>query len=190
MKRKSYNVNMPRTAFPFFIVLGAVYAHSIIDLYMCDMSVTCLLVYRIWCVPAANLRIVEKSRILIDDNDVLYWWPSRHMHDNIPIPWLRKQQAWYLSLVKGHLSNAKVDSFMLFIHSINWCPYIYMDELESRHAYIIASIINTLRARRKCYHFANFILEYIFLNGDVWISLKVSLKFVPRVWISTIPAMF
>ena len=35
-----------------------------------------------------------------------------------------------------------------------------------------------------CRHF-----ECIFLNENVWISLKVSLKFLPKVWINNIPAM-
>ena len=41
------------------------------------------------------------------------------------------------------------------------------------------SFINTLRLRQKFGHFAN-IFKCIFLNENVWISIKISLKFVPK----------
>ena len=34
-----------------------------------------------------------------------------------------------------------------------------------------------------------FVFKCIFLNGNVWISLKISLKFVPKVPINNIPAL-
>ena len=30
------------------------------------------------------------------------------------------------------------------------------------------------------HHFANDIFNYVFLNENVWISIKISLKFVPK----------
>ena len=39
--------------------------------------------------------------------------------------------------------------------------------------------INTLRPRRNEQHFADDIFERIFFNENVWISIKISLKFVP-----------
>ena len=38
-------------------------------------------------------------------------------------------------------------------------------------------------------HFANDIFECIFLNENVWIPIKISLKFVPKVPINNIPAL-
>ena len=49
--------------------------------------------------------------------------------------------------------------------------------------------INTLRPRQNCRHFADDIFKSIFLNENVWISLKIWLKFVPKVPINNIPAM-
>ena len=49
--------------------------------------------------------------------------------------------------------------------------------------------INTLRPRQYGRHFADDIFECIFLNENVVISLKISLKFVPKVWINNIPAL-
>ena len=48
---------------------------------------------------------------------------------------------------------------------------------------------NTLRPRQNGRHFADDIFECIFLNENVWISIKISLKFVPKGSISNIPAL-
>ena len=49
--------------------------------------------------------------------------------------------------------------------------------------------INTLRPRQNGRHFPDDILKWIFLNGNVWISIKISLKVVPEVPINNIPAL-
>ena len=48
---------------------------------------------------------------------------------------------------------------------------------------------NTLRPRRNGRHFANDIFKCIFLNENVWIPIKISLKFVPQGSINNIPAL-
>ena len=50
-------------------------------------------------------------------------------------------------------------------------------------------IINTLRPRQNGRYFADDIFKCIFLNENAWISLQISLKFVPKVRISHIPAL-
>ena len=50
-------------------------------------------------------------------------------------------------------------------------------------------MFNTLRPRQNGRHFADDIFKYIFLNKNAWISLKISLKFVPRVQINNILAL-
>ena len=49
--------------------------------------------------------------------------------------------------------------------------------------------LNTLRPRQNGRHFPGDIFKWIFLNENVWISIKIWLKFVPRVPISHIPAL-
>ena len=49
--------------------------------------------------------------------------------------------------------------------------------------------LNTLRPRQNGPHFADDIFKCIFLNENVWILLKISLKFVPKVPINYIPAL-
>ena len=50
-------------------------------------------------------------------------------------------------------------------------------------------MINTLRLRQNCRHFADDIFKCIFLNEKAWILLMMSLKFVPQVWINSIRAL-
>ena len=49
--------------------------------------------------------------------------------------------------------------------------------------------LNTLSPRQNGRLFADDIFKYIFLNENVWISIKISLKFVPKGWINNIPAL-
>ena len=49
--------------------------------------------------------------------------------------------------------------------------------------------INTLRPRQNGRHFADDTLKPIFLNENIQISIKISLKFVPKVPINNIPAL-
>ena len=49
--------------------------------------------------------------------------------------------------------------------------------------------INTLRPRQTGHHFADDIFKCIFLNENVWIPTTISLKFVPKGPINSIPAL-
>ena len=53
----------------------------------------------------------------------------------------------------------------------------------------ISSCLNTLRPRQDGHYFADDVLKCIFLNENVWISPKISLKFVPNGPINKIPAL-
>ena len=48
---------------------------------------------------------------------------------------------------------------------------------------------NTLRLRQKGRHFADDVFKCIFLNGNLWISIKISLKFVRKGQINNIPSL-
>ena len=50
-------------------------------------------------------------------------------------------------------------------------------------------LLNTLRTTQNGRHFPDDIFKYIFLNENVWISIKISLKFVPKGPIDNIPAL-
>ena len=49
--------------------------------------------------------------------------------------------------------------------------------------------VNTLRPRQNGRHFADDIFNCIFLNENVWIPIKISLKFLPKDPINNIPAL-
>ena len=49
--------------------------------------------------------------------------------------------------------------------------------------------VNTLRPRQNGRHFADDIFKCIFLNENVWIPIKISMKFVPKGPINNIPAL-
>ena len=51
------------------------------------------------------------------------------------------------------------------------------------------SCFNSLRPRQNRHHFADDIFKCIFLNENVWIAIKISLKFVPKGPINNIPAL-
>ena len=50
-------------------------------------------------------------------------------------------------------------------------------------------LVNTFRPRRNEQHFTDDIFKRIFFNESVWISIKSSLKFVPKGPINNIPAL-
>ena len=61
-----------------------------------------------------------------------------------------------------------------------WCEHeVFIEE----HA------LNTLRPRQYGRRFADDVFKCIFSNENIWISLKILLKFVPKVPINNIPAL-
>ena len=54
---------------------------------------------------------------------------------------------------------------------------------------ILAGDVNPLRPRQNGRHFADDTLNRIFLNENVRISIKISLKFAPKGPINNIPAL-
>ena len=80
---------------------------------------------------------------------------------------------------------------------INWVSGAYISVLEP--CYIAANselrrwaftyCNNALRARQNGRHFSDDIFKWIFLKENVWISINISLKFVPRGPINNIPTL-
>ena len=52
-----------------------------------------------------------------------------------------------------------------------------------------AFLFNTLRSRQNGRHFADDTFKRIFMNENVWIYIKIALKFVPKGTINNIPAL-
>ena len=69
-----------------------------------------------------------------------------------------------------------------FIEAFSASTYVNM-------TYRMASFNNTSRPKQNGRRFAHDVFKCIFLNEKVWISLNISLKFVPKVPNDTIPAL-
>ena len=60
---------------------------------------------------------------------------------------------------------------------------------DDKRLIFIICIVNSLRPRLNRRRFADDIFKCIFLNENEWISIKISLKFVPKGPINKIPAL-
>ena len=67
-----------------------------------------------------------------------------------------------------------------FDSSMSWC--------KRRFSWNTVQV-NTLRPWQNGRHFADDIFKCIFLNKNIWISIQISLKFVPKGPINNIPAL-
>ena len=74
------------------------------------------------------------------------------------------------------------------LHSANLYGKMACNRYIRMLAYIY-SPVNSLRPRQNRRHFADAIFKCIFLNENVWISINISLKFVPKCLINNIPAL-
>ena len=107
-------------------------------------------------------------------------------------------------------TNAKNDDVMVWTHFSHYCPFlgestghqwIHLLKWQWWGALVVFVVgemsnkksnclwFNTLRPRQNGRHFPGDIFKCIFLNENVWISIKNSLKFVPKVPINDIPAL-
>ena len=105
------------------------------------------------------------------------------LHENIEIPvkisrvQLTKFQHWF----RWWLGAEQAPSLYLN----HWWPVLLM------HIYFTQPQgVNPLRPRQNGRHFADDTFKRIFVNENVRISIKISLKFVPKCPIDNIPALF
>ena len=72
---------------------------------------------------------------------------------------------------------------------------VWIDDWRKLHVIVEGAMqltntnLNTLRPRQNGHHFPDDIFQWIFLNESVWISINISLKFVPRDPINNIPTL-
>ena len=76
------------------------------------------------------------------------------------------------------------------INGLTVISHIYDEKYWAAHAPLMWWLfVNPLRPRQDGRHFADDIFTCIFLNENVWIPIKISLKFVPKGPINNIPAL-
>ena len=77
---------------------------------------------------------------------------------------------------------------MLSVHAS--CGLVLVDLPGSfRVLSLTQNVLNTLLSMQNCRHIANDNFKCIFMNENVWISLKISRKCVPNFRITNIPAL-
>ena len=83
--------------------------------------------------------------------------------------------------------GATLSEILINIHTI----FINANELEKVLAAILCEpqCVNTLRPRHNGHHSPDDICKCIFLNENVYTSIKISPKFVPKGLINNIPAL-
>ena len=81
---------------------------------------------------------------------------------------------------------------MIFIKTLKACIFYFASQscaFDSVGHGGCGNDFNPLRPRQNGRHFADDVFKCIFLNDNVWISLKISLKFVPKGLINNIPSL-
>ena len=115
------------------------------------------------------------------------WEPVLYVLEN-------KSVIFHWSTIRRECVNSKrvVVYFNTYCWHTNvecfWCYISYHCSLDGE-CYQIERILslNTLRPRQHGRHFANGIFKCIFLNENIWISINISLNFVPNGQINNIP---
>ena len=131
---------------------------------------------RLHCLPNCLFRCRSKKNIKAPHHWSLWgestsdrWIPQRDSNaENASIPWHHVicSGIWYAITCMKTASSP-------------------MNIVESHYF-----MVNTLRPGPNGRHFADNIFKSIFLNENIWISLKIALKLVPEVRINNIPALF
>ena len=82
-------------------------------------------------------------------------------------------------------ASAHILCYCTSAHILSYIILTYLIEMASKASYFL----NTLRPGQNGRHFADNIFKCIFLNENVWIPIKISLKFFPKGPINNIPAL-
>ena len=120
------------------------------------------------------------------------WICSKHKNNRILE---NNQYKWTTSRLMKYMYSCLSQRVMLTAHiSLNLvaagCIHILQDfSLTLGNCMIVIVPVNTLRPWQNGRHFADNIIKCIFVNENVWISIRISLEFVPTGPINHIPAL-
>ena len=110
-------------------------------------------------------------------------WPSSLSPCGVTRPqWVKPCDVWFMQLSTCKVVS-ETTSTNLHICVVHECSFY---EFHCDRSF---SFLNTLRPRRNRRHFADDIFKCILLNENVLISIKISLKFIPKGPINNIPAL-
>ena len=135
------------------------------------------------------------------------WWlvawsaPSHYLNQcwNIVNSTLRNKLQWNLNrksnifIEENTFENVVCEMVSITINTLrpdDTYLHLWFASLLVQVTYAVAlHYLNTLRPRQNGRYVADEIFKCIFLNENAWISIKISLKFVPKVRINNIPAL-
>ena len=92
-----------------------------------------------------------------------------------------------LQIVSHFLKCQSVNQPMYTVWRITYAQGFANIMLYILNNYMI--VVKTLRPRQNGRHFPDDIFKWIFFNENVWISINISLKFVPRGPINNMPTL-
>ena len=120
-----------------------------------------------------------------------HWWLPRHQERLSTILkmtiFTRPSPKYTQNLRQNHTINEQNLSVRRFS-----CPWTEHSCYQSPIRWYLSwgmLCFNTLRPRQNGHHFADDTFKHIFLNENIRISIKISLKFVPMGPINNIPAL-
>ena len=88
-------------------------------------------------------------------------------------------------LSQKHLAEGRTACLLV---CLNVCSIVFLPA-QAFTCVLSHIVFNTLRPGQNGWHFLDNIFKCIFLNENVWIPIKISLKFVPKGPINNIPAL-
>ena len=136
--------------------------HFTILAFTLCLSMTCDL----WCSYIAFNKLVFSIKVAVNHRRYFNSFPSICKHKNVgTFFWMSFYERIILLII----------------------DYSFRDYMT--HISGIANDINILGSRQNGRYFADGIFKCIFLNENIWISIEISLKFVPKSPINNIPAL-
>ena len=115
-----------------------------------------------------------------------FWWFSySELHTNV------SHQNWLIFVLEGLICKvlALLQVMPLWHQAPSHCLNQGWPSSTTPYGITRSQWVNTLRQKQNGRRFADDILKCIFVNDDMWISINISLKFVPKSQINNIPAL-
>ena len=120
----------------------------------------------------------------------LYINPWDDQRNNLKLKWKASVYFYFTQLtVKVEFWSTNHSLRLIWSRSASFWTSILIPAYNIPERSTLIPDVNTLRPRQNGRNFADDIFKCIFLNENVWISIKISLKFVPKGPINNIPAL-
>ena len=146
-----------------------------------------IIISEAWQLSGSSDIAIQISRIPSDFLDIILTYLNSYHMVNIR-SFCLKPAAQQVGIGKADISH-EMPNRKLFIKTFKACGRNRLNIFHKLSENISMASFNTLRLRQDGRHLPDDIFKCIFLIESVWISLKISLKFVPKVRINNIPAL-